>query len=89
MDKKLIEQLANGELTEEEFRRLLAQSQENVDKLRKQREANRLKSLQLLEQKKNRRNQHDVSKVLLYSAMFCKWLKHYCLFLLFCLSVQR
>lgn len=66
MDKKLIRQLANGELTDEEFRRLLAQNRDNVDKLRKQREANRLKSLQLVKDKRNqphKRVQEDVSNL--------------------------
>ena len=83
MDKKLIEQLANGELTEEEFRRLLAQSRENVDKLRKQREANRLKSLQLLQEKNQKKPAKSQFIILLFQLIvvfvkFCNFITECC-----------
>lgn len=61
MDKKLIEKLARGELTDDEFRRLLAQNRENIDKLRKERGDKRLKQLQLLEKRRANQSRREVS----------------------------
>jgi len=48
MDKDLVEMITNNDLTDNELRMIMARNRENVEKLRRQREANRLKSLQLL-----------------------------------------
>lgn len=83
MDKDLSKKLVNGELTEEEFRRLLTQHQENVDKLRKQREANRLKSLQLLQEKNQKKPAKSQFIILLFQLIvvfvkFCNFITECC-----------
>lgn len=83
MDKDLSKKLVNGELTEEEFRRMLTQHQENVDKLRKQREANRLKSLQLLQEKNQKKPAKSQFIILLFQLIvvfvkFCNFITECC-----------
>ena len=83
MDKDLSKKLVNGELTEEEFRRMLTQHQENVDKLRKQREANRLKSLQLLQEKNQKKPAKSQFIILLFQLIvvfvkFCNFITQCC-----------
>ena len=83
MDKDLSKKLVNGELTEEEFRRMLTQHQENVDKLRKQREANRLKSLQLLQEKNQKQPAKSQFIILLFQLIvvfvkFCNFITQCC-----------
>ena len=60
MDRELAEQFYSGELSEDEIKELLARNRENIEKLRLEREANRLKSLNLLREKKGKKkHQHD------------------------------
>ena len=60
MDRELAEQFFSGELSEDEIKELLARNRENIEKLRLEREAKRLKSLNLLREKKGKKkHQHD------------------------------
>lgn len=63
MDRELAEQLFSGELNEDEIKELLARNRANIERLRLEREAKRLKSLDLMREKKNRKKHQAADEV--------------------------
>lgn len=68
MDKKVLRKLVKADLSNEDAQKVLAKHWGDVSLLKKQRDADRLRSLQLLKDKKNRA-EFDVNSKKKYNSL--------------------